>query len=50
MRKQQKELYNTMKVDMAFLYADPIVKIDKFGKIKPVDTPLDLMGEYKLIL
>lgn len=35
---------------MAFLYADPIVRVNKFNKIVPVDTPLDLMQEYKLIL
>lgn len=31
---------------MAYLFADPIVRISKEGRLVAVDTPLDLEMEY----
>ena len=33
-------------IDMAYIYADPIVKKTKYGKLESADQPLDLKAEY----
>jgi len=35
---------------MAYLYADPVVKLDKYEKMQPVPMPLDLEIEYQSII
>ena len=35
---------------MAYLYADPIVKRSKDGRLVGVNTPLDLDAEYEKIV
>jgi hypothetical protein len=38
-----------MSLDMAYLYAEPIVYESKKG-LQPVDVPLDLEQEYQMLL
>ena len=37
-------------LDMAYLYADPVVKMTSEGLLEPVDTPLDLENEYQNVV
>jgi hypothetical protein len=37
-------------LDMAYLFADPIVRVSKEGKVVAVDTPLDLEMEYQNVV
>ena len=49
-KKLKKKMKKKKTLDLAFLYADPIVKIGQNGSVQAVEAPLNLEGEYSRVI